>query len=76
MWWGTSRFMGSHTLAGRFRLRIFSSACSLLVLASFVFIELSSFPMEISAAISCSSGSNLGAWKNKKKLERFIASDC
>lgn len=61
MWCGIVLCRGSHTLAGRFRLSVLSSATNWTVLLSFVGIVPSNLPIDINAWINSSSGASRGA---------------
>lgn len=61
IWCGIVLCKGSHTLAGRFKLSVLSSATNWTVLLSFVGMVPSNLPIDINAWINSSSGASRGA---------------
>lgn len=68
IWCGIVLCKGSHTLAGRFKLSVLSSATNWTVLLSFVGIVPSNLPIDINAWINSSSGASRGACKRVQFL--------
>lgn len=62
IWCGIVLCRGNHTLAGRFKLSVLSSATNWTVLLSFVGIVPSNLPIDINAWINSNSGASRGAW--------------
>lgn len=66
IWCGIVLCRGSHTLAGRFKLSVLSSATNWTVLLSFVGIVPSNLPIDIRAWINSNSGASRGACRCKR----------
>lgn len=66
IWCGIVLCRGSHTLAGRFKLSVLSSATNWTVLLSFVGIVPSNLPIDIRAWINSSSGASRGACRRTR----------
>lgn len=66
IWCGIVLCRGNHTLAGRFKLSVLSSATNWTVLLSFVGIVPSNLPIDIRAWINSNSGASRGACRRKR----------
>lgn len=76
IWCGIVLCKGSHTLAGRFKLSVLSSATNWTVLLSFVGIVPSNLPIDIRAWINSNSGTRRGAYRHTKSILKIKYNVC
>lgn len=76
IWCGIVLCRGSHTLAGRFKLSVLSSATNWTVLLSFVGIVPSNLPIDIRAWINSNSGASRGACRHIRSILKIRYNAC